>query len=279
MMNYYASDYRRMARNALAGNWGTAIGVSVVAVLIIGAANGLASIFIAIVPFIALLFNVAALLLTGPINLGTCRYYTMLARGENPSFGELFSRFSLFGKALGLYLVMSLFTFLWSLLFCDSGNYRFLPVFDGAVLAGGISGNGYYGGDGPFKQMMAGYKGRLFCLQFSFFGWALLCVLTLGIGFLWLNSYMYTAQAAFFPEPFGMDAAGWRLSGQLWTAAERVSIPAAAAGTPPYGQYPRHRGGAPNTYNQAQNGYQYPPQPGGTPPYGQYPPQGGAPNT
>ena len=163
-MNYYASDYRRMARNALAGNWATAIGVSVVASLIIGAANGLASMFAFAIPFIGLLFSVAALLLIGPINLGTCRYYTMLDRGENPSFGELFSRFSLFGKALGLYLVMWLFTFLWSLLFVIPGiiaSYRYSMA---PYLLAEYPEMGIMEAMDRSKQMMAGYKGRLFCL-------------------------------------------------------------------------------------------------------------------
>ena len=38
-----------------------------------------------------------------------------------------------------------------------------------------------------------GYRGKLFLLDLSFFGWYLLCCLTLGIGFLWLTPYIYTA--------------------------------------------------------------------------------------
>ena len=49
-------------------------------------------------------------------------------------------------------------------------------------------------------QMMKGNKWRLFCLQLSFIGWAILCVLTLGIGYLWLNPYMNAAIAAFYDE-------------------------------------------------------------------------------
>lgn len=48
--------------------------------------------------------------------------------------------------------------------------------------------------------MMAGNKWRLFCLQFSFIGWQILCILSLGIGFLWLTPYMNAATAAFYDE-------------------------------------------------------------------------------
>jgi uncharacterized membrane protein len=48
------------------------------------------------------------------------------------------------------------------------------------------------------KRMMNGYKGKLFCLHFSFIGWSILCVLTIGIGFLWLVPYMQASIANFY---------------------------------------------------------------------------------
>ena len=50
------------------------------------------------------------------------------------------------------------------------------------------------------RKMMQGHKKRLFYLQLSFFGWALLSVLTLGVGMLWLLPYMMTAMAAFYQD-------------------------------------------------------------------------------
>ena len=50
------------------------------------------------------------------------------------------------------------------------------------------------------KELMRGNKWRLFCLQFSFTGWALLCALTAGIGYLWLCPYQETAQASFYRQ-------------------------------------------------------------------------------
>ena len=47
---------------------------------------------------------------------------------------------------------------------------------------------------------MQGYKLRLFCLELSFIGWELLCVLTLGIGNLWLIPYKRAAIAAFYRD-------------------------------------------------------------------------------
>ena len=50
------------------------------------------------------------------------------------------------------------------------------------------------------KQMMKGNKWRLFKLEFSFIGWAVLCVLTLGIGMFFLIPYVNAAAAEFYVE-------------------------------------------------------------------------------
>jgi len=50
------------------------------------------------------------------------------------------------------------------------------------------------------RLMMRGHKWQLFVLQLTFIGWALLCLLTFGIGFLWLTPYQYTAIAHFYDD-------------------------------------------------------------------------------
>jgi uncharacterized membrane protein len=50
------------------------------------------------------------------------------------------------------------------------------------------------------KKMMYGHRFRLFCLEFSFIGWAFLCVLSLGIGLIWLMPYTEAAKAAFYRD-------------------------------------------------------------------------------
>ena len=54
------------------------------------------------------------------------------------------------------------------------------------------------------RQMMKGNKWRLFCLNFSFIGWALLAACcTCGIGYYFLTPYQYVANAAFYHEISG----------------------------------------------------------------------------
>jgi uncharacterized membrane protein len=48
--------------------------------------------------------------------------------------------------------------------------------------------------------MMKGNKWRLFKLNLSFIGWGVLCVLTLGVGSLFLVPYVSAASAEFYVE-------------------------------------------------------------------------------
>ena len=48
------------------------------------------------------------------------------------------------------------------------------------------------------EKIMTGKRGKLFCLQLSFIGWAILGVFTLGIGYLWLVPYIQFAIVTFY---------------------------------------------------------------------------------
>ena len=50
------------------------------------------------------------------------------------------------------------------------------------------------------KEMMTGNRWKLFCLTCRFWGWSLLCVLTCGIGFIWLFPYMAISMAKFYDD-------------------------------------------------------------------------------
>ena len=50
------------------------------------------------------------------------------------------------------------------------------------------------------RLMMRGHKWELFVLELTFIGWGLLCILTLYIGFFWLQPYMTTSFAHFYDD-------------------------------------------------------------------------------
>ncbi|MEF9990650.1 MAG: DUF975 family protein [Romboutsia sp.] len=49
-------------------------------------------------------------------------------------------------------------------------------------------------------NMMKGHKWELFVIQLSFIGWAILCLLTFGIGFLWLTPYITLTTTNYYKE-------------------------------------------------------------------------------
>lgn len=100
---------------------------------------------------------------------------------------------------------MALFIWLWSLLFIVPGiiaayRYRLAPY-----LMAENPNLGIREAVNMSKELMAGHKWRLFCLNLSFIGWGILSALTCGIGDLWLNPYIYAANAAFYVDRTGRN--------------------------------------------------------------------------
>ena len=153
---------------------------------------------------VAAVLAVIQLLIGGAIELGLNRYNLDLLTRENPpEFATLFSRFCIWGRAFGLRFMTSLLTFLWSLLFIIPGiiaTYRYALA---PYLMAENPDMSVMEAIARSKELMMGNKWRLFCLHLSFIGWNLLCILTLGIGYLWLAPYQNAAETAFYLEVTG----------------------------------------------------------------------------
>lgn len=159
------------------------------------------------------------------VNYGYTSYCLRLARREGPGYRNLLDGFYNIGRALAVNFLVSLFTFLWSLIG--------IVVYVVAVVLAAISGltplimigallmvfwtiavsyryrlavyflldhpeMGALEAIGHSKAAMRGHIVDLFVQDLSFLGWALLSVFTLGILGLWLNPYMGAADANFY---------------------------------------------------------------------------------
>lgn len=213
----YPFEHKERARYALQGRWGSAVLVTLIAALFGALVTGsgspfnlnldeqeiarLPEVFIPIFASLLAVFSglgMVQFILAGPVRLGYCQYLLKLHDGAPADISDLFSQFHRFGKGFVLALLTGLYIALWSLLFIIPGiiaalRYSMAPF----ILA-----------ENPemtpseaiqaSSDLMQGYKWDLFCLDLSFIGWALLNVLTLGIGSLWLNPYMNVSYAAFY---------------------------------------------------------------------------------
>lgn len=165
---------------------------------------------------LVLVYGIAVFIVGSAVELGYNRFNLSLYESTAaPKIETLFSRFSTFGNALVLRLLMFLKTLAWALLF----------IIPGIIAAYRYSMAPYIMAENPdmsamdaieqSKQMMVGNKGRLFCLDFSFIGWWILAAFTGGIGGVFLLPYMKAATTAFYLDltdrlpasPYGAPAA------------------------------------------------------------------------
>lgn len=239
-----AKDYRKIAREKLSGHWGEAVLTTFVAALLGGVAVNSTTFsanvdldklsdladkidwdqlgasyehimetvnvspalltFVGIVTAIMSIWSLATFILGGPTRMGLCQYNIDLMKGES-KFTNLFVHYDKFGKGFLAKLLVGIFVFLWTLLFIVPGiimNFAYQMTF-------------YILADNPdmdvmdaikeSKKMMKGHKWQLFCLQFSFIGWAILSAFTIGIGSLFLAPYIEAATAAFYKQISGAE--------------------------------------------------------------------------
>ena len=140
------------------------------------------------------------LLITGPMTLGLAYFSLSIARGQYAQLQQIFDGFNNFGTALGAYLLMLIFTLLWMLLLIIPGIIAALSYAMTFYIIADDPNIGPLDAIDKSKQMMNGYKMKLFLMFLMFLGMALLCILTLGIGFLWFIPFANVTLAKFYMD-------------------------------------------------------------------------------
>ncbi len=223
IVNESSQNLRALGREALKGKWG----LGVVGTLILFA--------LTLVP--AIIFNtifgsgetttsgvssIYSMLISGPMTLGYAMFAISIFRRRETSPAEVFYGFERFGKAFGLYIVRSIFIFLWTLLLIIPGiiaAFRYSMCF--YILADNPN-MGIMEALNESKRMMRGNKWKYFCLNLSFIGWGIVACFTAGIGFLWLTPYVEVSVIAFYDiangslrsaRPISIDASAYPQDG------------------------------------------------------------------
>lgn len=178
------------ARESLRGKWGLAIGTLFVYMLIMGGIPRLLH-----KPGGGLV-----LVIGGPMAVGLAVFALALVRKGEARFGQLFAGFGCFGTALGAYLLQLLFISLWTLLLIVPGIMAALSYSLTYYVLADDESIGPLQAITKSKELMYGNRWKLLCLGFRFLGWLLLCILTLGIGLLWLMPYMAVSYAQFYED-------------------------------------------------------------------------------
>lgn len=191
-MNTSNSELMKEAEKSLSGKWGLAVGTFFIYLLITIALEMAAKEY----SFVSII----TLIISGPLGLGVAIFSLNLSRDNDAKPDNIFDGFKNFGNAIGAYLLMLLFVFLWTLLL----------IIPGIIAALSYSMTFFIIADEPdikpmealdeSKRLMDGSKWKLFRMYLRFLGWSLLCLLTLGIGFLWFIPYMNVSMAKFYDD-------------------------------------------------------------------------------
>lgn len=149
-------------------------------------------------------------LVSAVLSAGYILYTMSVRRGIVTPYATMFDGFLFAGKIILLQIVISIFVFLWSLLFIIPGiiagyRYRFAlynlcenPEI-GVMEALNMS-----------KAQTWGHKWELFVLDLSFLGWNILCALTLGILSIWIMPYIQQTDIGYFEAIKQMSGVGYQ---------------------------------------------------------------------
>lgn len=153
----------------------------------------------------SLIFVLFSYILGSCIMVGYAKFNLNLVDRLEVAWGNLFSYFSYWKTTALTKFLKMIYILLWSLLFVIPG---IIAIFNYAMTEYILAENPEMSANEVInrsKQMMKGNRMRLFWLEISFIGWSILCILTFGIGFLWLNPYKYAAETIFYREISGTD--------------------------------------------------------------------------
>lgn len=142
------------------------------------------------------------LLLGGPLEYAASYLFLKQARDDEPmDLDDLLKGFREdFGGLFLLNLMESIFIFLWSLLLIVPGVIASCSYAMCFFIRADHPEYGWNDCLQQSKQMMEGHKMEYFVLQLSFLGWQIVGLLCLGIGSLWVESYIRAANAQFYEQ-------------------------------------------------------------------------------
>ena len=196
-----AEDFRAKAREALQGRWIAAALVGLLAALLGGAVqvninynidskdleslraiwnSGVLVRYLGVIlggGILSLAFGLVRLVIGGAVTLGYAQYNLRIIDHADARVDSLFAYFDHLWTGFCLQFLRWLYIFLWSLLFVIPGiiaTYRYAMA---AYILAEHPDMGANEAITASKEMMKGNKFRLFCLEFSFIGWGLLCSL------------------------------------------------------------------------------------------------------
>ena len=188
------SEYRSLARMSLSGKWAFGAIASIICWVIMCAPGELVNSAYDIQ--LGQLWGLFVI----PLSWGYGVLWLALARNENVDYGMLFDGFKDYLRIFLTLLLVQIYTILWMLLLIIPGLVKCYSYSMTSFILKDNPEMKYDAAINESMRMMQGHKMKLFLLDLSFIGWFFLSILTLGIGFSFLQPYMSTAHAHFYED-------------------------------------------------------------------------------
>ena len=182
-------DLMTQAREVLKGRWGLAIGAVVIVFLILMGVQ--------IIPEAG---GIVSFVISGPMMVGLLGFCLSISRKQEVNLAQVFDGFSKFLVSFAAYALQLIFVLLWALLLIVPGIIAAISYSMTYFIIAENESIGPLQAITRSKEMMRGNKWKFVCLNLRLFGWAILCVVTCGLGFLWLFPYLYISFAQFYDD-------------------------------------------------------------------------------
>ncbi|WP_214825061.1 DUF975 family protein [Exiguobacterium algae] len=205
------SEWKQHARSMMKGKWWLMAGLALLFVILNGIPQWFAPTYEINDPqpytstdvTMSFISNVLTILIA-PLSIGWTWLALSVSRGEKPAVSKLFEPFrNGYVKHVIVSFLVTLFIVLWSLLL----------LVPGIIKAFSYSLTFYILRDQPelkaleaiteSRRLMDGHKMEAFKLSLSFFGWFLVGLMTLGIGFFFIGPYFSVTYATFYDSVRG----------------------------------------------------------------------------
>ncbi len=185
---------KNLANERIEGN----IGILFVINILITVISFLATGVIGIVPYVGTVASV--LFVTAPFELSYVCIYLGLADGIQPKLKDAFAGFEDYFAAFKVYLLMTVYVLLWSLLLIIPGIIKAYSYSMSMYILAENKGMSAKEALAKSEQLMRGHKMDYFVLELSFIGWGILSLLTFGFAGIWAVPYMQTSFAIFYKK-------------------------------------------------------------------------------
>ena len=191
------SKIMKEAAAALKGKWGLAIGGNLLV--------GLISVAVALVGWrIAGQdwgANLTSLIFSPPLAIGMTIFSLKIYRDNNPEVENLFIPFKTnWANSILAYFMMGVLVAVGFILLIIPGVIAALMFSQIFFIMGEEKEIGAYDALVKSMNMMKGYKWKLFKIYLRLFGLSILCIFTLGIGFIWLLPYQNVVFSVFYDD-------------------------------------------------------------------------------